>query len=93
MKIFQNGTELGELEPPKKGQVTIAFKDYFVPWIMRKAYYTVRIEMRTTEGKRMTDFEGTIWVDGTCPPKCTWCDYLDGGCHHDQICGKSLLRI
>ena len=31
---------------------------------MDKGNYTVRVEMWATDGARMTDLEGTVWVEG-----------------------------
>jgi hypothetical protein len=31
---------------------------------LKKGYYTVRMEMYATESGRITDFEGTFWVNG-----------------------------
>ena len=33
------------------------------PW-MKKGNYTVRAQMFATDSSRMTDFEGTVWVEG-----------------------------
>lgn len=31
---------------------------------MKKGDYTVRVQMDATDGARMTDFEGTVWIGG-----------------------------
>jgi len=61
LEIQQNGTNMC---PPEKGPVDMSFSLRFpAPWVKR-GYYTVRTEMFATDGRRMTDFEGTVWVDG-----------------------------
>jgi len=50
--------------PPEKGPVEMSYSVMIpYPWL-KKGYYTVRTEMFTTKGEKMTDFEGTVWVDG-----------------------------
>ena len=41
------------------------------PWL-KEGFYTVRTEMYTTKGKRMTDFEGTFWVRGSMKENDGW---------------------
>lgn len=61
LQIQQNGREMC---PPEKGPVNMSFSLRFpTPWVKRGSY-TVRTEMYATDGRRMTDFEGTVWVDG-----------------------------
>lgn len=61
LEITQNGTSVC---PPKKGPVEMSY-DIIIPYPwMKKGNYAVHAQMYATNGARMTDFEGTVWVNG-----------------------------
>ena len=61
IEIRQNGTLVC---PPKKGKVQMAYSVTIPYWVLKKSNYTVHVEMYATDDSRMTDFEGTVFVDG-----------------------------
>ena len=61
LEITQNGTSVGLL---KSGSVEMSYRVVIPYWVMEKGNYSVRTEMYTDGGARMTDFEGTVWVNG-----------------------------
>lgn len=62
LEITQNGSTTSC--PPEKGPVEMSYR-VIIPYTwLKKGNYTVRAEMYATSGARITDFEGTVWVDG-----------------------------
>jgi len=61
LDITQNGTMSC---PPRKGPVEMTYDIIIAYWWLKKGNYTVRVRMNATDGTRMTDFEGTVWVNG-----------------------------
>jgi len=61
LQIKQNGTSVC---PPKKGQAEMTYDVIIAYPYMKKGDYTVRVQMDATDGARMTDFEGTVWIGG-----------------------------
>jgi len=61
LEITQNGTSVC---PPKKGPVEMSYDVIIAYPYYKKGNYTVRVQMNATDGTRMTDFEGTVWVNG-----------------------------
>ena len=50
--------------PPEKGPVEMTYFIVVVHPFYKKGNYTVHVQMWTTDGSRITDFEGTVWVNG-----------------------------
>ena len=66
-KISQKGDPLSDGEVPKRGDVTISYKNIIPYTWLKKGWYTVRVEMYASQevGKsRLTGFEGSIWIEG-----------------------------
>jgi hypothetical protein len=61
LDIRQNGASMC---PPKRGAVEMSYSAVIPYWWLKKGNYTVHTEMYATNGARMTDFEGTVWVNG-----------------------------
>ena len=61
IEINQNGTSIC---PPKKGPVQMTYSVKIPYWYMKKGNYSVRAELYATDGSRMTDFEGTVFING-----------------------------
>ena len=61
LEITQNGTSVCCL---KSGSVEMSYSVAIPYWWMEKGNYSVRTEMYTADGSRMTDFEGTVWING-----------------------------
>lgn len=63
LEIKQKITATGNCAP-EEGAVEMVYSA-MIPYIwLKKGDYTVRTEMYSSNGGRMTDFEGTIWVEG-----------------------------
>lgn len=48
----------------KSGPIEMSYSAVIPYWWLEKGDYTVHPEMYTAHGTRMTEFEGTVWVDG-----------------------------
>lgn len=65
LKIKQHGRPIC---PPSKGPVEMSYYVMIPLLWMKKGFYTVRTEIYATGGERVTDFEGTVWLDGEDQP-------------------------
>ncbi|KAF2424834.1 hypothetical protein EJ08DRAFT_681807 [Tothia fuscella] len=61
LEVRQNGTISC---PPKEGRVEISWTKWLTRYWMKTGYYRTRVEMYTTNGTKMTDFEATLWLKG-----------------------------
>jgi predicted NAD/FAD-binding protein len=50
--------------PPKKGPVEMTYTSIIVHPFYKKGNYAAHVQMWATDGSRITDFEGTVWVNG-----------------------------
>lgn len=50
--------------PPKKGSIHISYTSVIPVPFLPKGNYTVLVEMWATDGERISEFEGTHFVDG-----------------------------
>lgn len=50
--------------PPKEGQLEMTYDVVITYPYMKKENYRVRVQTDATDGARMTDFEGTVWIYG-----------------------------
>ena len=69
LTIRQGGNDLAAGVPPTDGAVEMTYEAILPYTWLDRGYYTVRAEMYTSDSLRMTDFEGTVWVDGKDPDK------------------------
>jgi len=61
LEITQNGTTVCSLA---RGSVEMSYSVVIPYWWMKKGNYTVRTQMHTADGTRLTGFEGTVWING-----------------------------
>lgn len=62
IRVLQNGTDAPC--PPEKGLVEVLYVTSMPAAYIDKGYWTVRVEAWATDGTRITDMEGTVWVEG-----------------------------
>lgn len=60
LEMTQNGKRVC---PPREGPVEMTYDVITAYWWLKKGNYTVRVQLKATDGTRMTDFEGTVWVN------------------------------
>lgn len=61
IEITQNGSRVCSL---KSGPIEMSYSVVIPYTWLAKGNYTVHAEMNTADGARMTDFEGTVWING-----------------------------
>lgn len=61
LKITQDGKTVC---PPQKGPVEMSYDVIIAYPFMKKGNYTVHVQMFATNGTRITDFEGSVWING-----------------------------
>lgn len=72
IEITQNGTSLC---PPKQGPVEMTYSINIPFSWLKKGEYSVRTQIFTTDGTRMTDFEGSVWVNGEANGNDGWYEW------------------